>query len=152
MTFSTSNTFKPHVTTAPSFSNPLIYESLQYCIAFQELKETASAEFNYHYELSKVFEKQTLINFTCMNILISLSITRVYKCHGFGKIWCTESGSCTPFNSERHKTGSYQIRDAKWRPEKHSEKYLRSSLVIWDHKLRERTRSQEIHLFEKFRQ
>lgn len=51
--FSTSNTFKPHVTTARSFSNQLIYESFQYCIAFQELKETDYAELNYHYEHGK---------------------------------------------------------------------------------------------------
>lgn len=55
--FYTSNTFKPRVTTAPSFLNQLIYESFEYCIAFQELKETASAELNYHYEHGKVSDK-----------------------------------------------------------------------------------------------
>lgn len=55
--FSTSNTFKPHVTTAPSILSQLVYESFQYCLAFQELKEAASAELNYHYEHGKVFLK-----------------------------------------------------------------------------------------------
>lgn len=55
--FSTSNTIKSCVTTVPSFLNQLIYKPFQYCIAFQELKETVSAELNYHYEHDKVFDK-----------------------------------------------------------------------------------------------
>lgn len=62
---STSNTFKPHITTAPSFLNKLIYETYQYCIAFQEMKETASAKLNYHYEHGKLFES---INVTVLGI------------------------------------------------------------------------------------